>query len=692
MHHLFKISILLCFFGLSTVSFSKDKFNFEKTLQSAEQGRSEAQNNLGKYYLKIDEEKAFSWFKSAAELGNRKAQFNLALCYRNGTGTEKNAEKAFQLFQELAQSGDADAMLFLGCCYRDGTGAGQDYAKAFELFQKADELGNTDANNHLGWCYLYGKGTEKNEIQAFECFKKAATAGNIDAEHNLARCYRDGIGTKKDTAEAFACFKKAAEAGDIHAQGNLAWCYQSGLGTKKNEAKAFEWFERAAQSGDSNAVKNLALCYRDGRGVKQNQVKAFELFQKSAESGNREALYQVGLCYAKGLGVSLDKEKAREAFRQAAEQGNTYAMLQMACYFFGADDFETDSKRAMFYIEMAADQGMTYAQIKAAETYLSGICILRNARDHSTVVGTTEKDLDKSLKYAARASISKNRWYSIPGSLILFFGNLQRGNWQEALKVTVQQQSLTKFISIILFGSLLLEGALIFWLFYKVHAVPIESNGWKFSDIFYLLFLAIPLLIIASAMTFLPSSLFITSLFQTLVIEIICIIIFAFLLKKRGCDPFSSFAFKHISIRRFITWTLLGICIIYAVDAVYTWSCHLLGYKIEAQLVSKLVEKSGENMVLLFFIGSILTPVVEELVFRGIIYQTLKTKLKAWIAMIASAFIFAALHGELPAFIPIFLFGIFMAFVLEKTKSIYMPIALHCLNNLIAFIILFAST
>ena len=46
---------------------------------------------------------------NAAENGNDNAQFNLALSYQNGEGTEKNLEKAFYWYQKAAKNGCIEA-------------------------------------------------------------------------------------------------------------------------------------------------------------------------------------------------------------------------------------------------------------------------------------------------------------------------------------------------------------------------------------------------------------------------------------------------------------------------------------------------------------------------------------------------------------------------------------------------------
>lgn len=48
-----------------------------------------------KYYESKDFEKAYSEFIQLAKLGNRKSQYNVALMYYNGQGTDKNLIEAY---------------------------------------------------------------------------------------------------------------------------------------------------------------------------------------------------------------------------------------------------------------------------------------------------------------------------------------------------------------------------------------------------------------------------------------------------------------------------------------------------------------------------------------------------------------------------------------------------------------------
>jgi membrane protease YdiL (CAAX protease family) len=79
----------------------------------------------------------------------------------------------------------------------------------------------------------------------------------------------------------------------------------------------------------------------------------------------------------------------------------------------------------------------------------------------------------------------------------------------------------------------------------------------------------------------------------------------------------------------------------------------------------------------------IAAPLCEEIVFRGYFYPVLKRTAGTWAAAFSSALVFAAAHGSLTALLPLFLFGLVLVFVYEKTGSIWAPIAVHfCFNGL----------
>lgn len=87
------------------------------------------------------------------------------------------------------------------------------------------------------------------------------------------------------------------------------------------------------------------------------------------------------------------------------------------------------------------------------------------------------------------------------------------------------------------------------------------------------------------------------------------------------------------------------------------------------------------------FIGTVvLSPIAEELIFRGVLLNRLKLIAPTIFAVLISSLLFAALHGFGSIF-SAFVFAICMAVLYLKTENICVPILAHFLNNLFAEII-----
>jgi hypothetical protein len=78
----------------------------------------------------------------------------------------------------------------------------------------------------------------------------------------------------------------------------------------------------------------------------------------------------------------------------------------------------------------------------------------------------------------------------------------------------------------------------------------------------------------------------------------------------------------------------------------------------------------------------VLAPIFEEIIFRGMVYSTLRAKFGFSVSMIGSAVIFALAHGYGPvAFLSVFWSGLLWAWMYERTGSVIPGICVHAVNN-----------
>ena len=85
--------------------------------------------------------------------------------------------------------------------------------------------------------------------------------------------------------------------------------------------------------------------------------------------------------------------------------------------------------------------------------------------------------------------------------------------------------------------------------------------------------------------------------------------------------------------------------------------------------------------VYLVFAGIALAPVAEELLFRGVLLPFLSPRIGLTASVLSTALLFAALHFNAAAFLPIFLLGLGLGALYALTGHILAPVTLHALFN-----------
>ena len=81
-----------------------------------------------------------------------------------------------------------------------------------------------------------------------------------------------------------------------------------------------------------------------------------------------------------------------------------------------------------------------------------------------------------------------------------------------------------------------------------------------------------------------------------------------------------------------------------------------------------------------------IAPLLEELLFRGVILKVSSQIAGIRAGIVFQAIIFTAMHDSYVDYIPIFLFGIILGTVYARTKSIWFPTIVHSVTNFLALI------
>lgn len=107
------------------------------------------------------------------------------------------------------------------------------------------------------------------------------------------------------------------------------------------------------------------------------------------------------------------------------------------------------------------------------------------------------------------------------------------------------------------------------------------------------------------------------------------------------------------------------------------------------QAVLDAVDRSLLHTALTALVAVVLAPIVEEFVFRGVLFQSIKARLGLWPGMGLSAFAFGAAHlFDQPLYIVVIaILGFWLAGALHRTGSLVVPIAAHATFNAVQLLL-----
>ncbi len=101
--------------------------------------------------------------------------------------------------------------------------------------------------------------------------------------------------------------------------------------------------------------------------------------------------------------------------------------------------------------------------------------------------------------------------------------------------------------------------------------------------------------------------------------------------------------------------------------------------------------RSGWGYWLTAVSAVVIAPIIEELLFRGVLFAGLAKRWPVWLAAIVSSLAFAVLHGQVNVGIYTFILGCLLSWLYVRSGSIYPGMLVHFLNNLVAFWLLSQS-
>ncbi|MBA3857211.1 MAG: hypothetical protein C0507_09920 [Cyanobacteria bacterium PR.3.49] len=138
----------------------------------------------------------------------------------------------------------------------------------------------------------------------------------------------------------------------------------------------------------------------------------------------------------------------------------------------------------------------------------------------------------------------------------------------------------------------------------------------------------------------------------------------------------------RLALYGFLTWMAAVPCVVVA----YLIAAKYLGSQGSSNPIIPIVMQAARTndiaATLIFYSTlGILAPICEEILFRGFLYTALRRYWGILPSMLVSAALFAGVHLDAGAFLPLMTLGMLFAFTLERTRSILPCIVAHGLWN-----------
>ncbi len=100
----------------------------------------------------------------------------------------------------------------------------------------------------------------------------------------------------------------------------------------------------------------------------------------------------------------------------------------------------------------------------------------------------------------------------------------------------------------------------------------------------------------------------------------------------------------------------------------------------------------GSDLLIAYIVLVILTPLFEELIFRGMLYAELrKSQVNQWAAALVVSVLFGVAHGQWNVGVDVFCMSMVACYLREMTGTIWPGVVLHILKNAVAFWFVFIA-
>ncbi|CDF41025.1 Sel1-repeat containing protein [Chondrus crispus] len=368
--------------------------------KGAAKGRTDAHAHLGFMYLRFGwHDKAVFHLQKAASGGDKLGFHGMGFVTLRGIGVEKDPEKAFQFFKKAAELEYPEAMFNLAIMSMRGVGTTHSFNDAFVYFRNAADFGHVQSNFYLGQMSFTGNHPAKKVCStASGYFKIVAEQGVWNKIFSKAyRAYERG-----EYASALFWYLFAGHAGIELAQYNAGFMYErnaltnsegigpapwktwserpeTGLADRSDVVEeALELYQMSASQGYSDSLVRVGdLVF----GESQDYPRAASAYERAVKQRNPEAMFNLGWMHARGLGMNHDKHMAKRYFDQAREtEKDAFWPATIALYSLKYSDslfkFADMIRSYLEPLSTASEQYHPSGQWASTEFHIAGLDVL----------------------------------------------------------------------------------------------------------------------------------------------------------------------------------------------------------------------------------------------------------------------------------------------------------------------------
>lgn len=161
--------------------------------------------------------------------------------------------------------------------------------------------------------------------------------------------------------------------------------------------------------------------------------------------------------------------------------------------------------------------------------------------------------------------------------------------------------------------------------------------------------------------------------------------------RRRGIS-LNRFGFKRFAPLKSTGLVILSMFTLFAISGVVFYLAQRLWPNINLEQEQEVVFTAAANypeLVMGFVALVIIAPIVEEMIFRGLMLPAYSRQFGIIPAAFATSVLFGAVHWQLNVGIITFVMGLLLSWLYYTTRSLWPAIMFHSLKNLIAFVLIF---